>query len=163
MKLILRTFATLALIYSMLMLTACPAASLQKVSDSSARVATYANAGVNLTRNLYEGKVITLDQKDAVATKFVQLAQAGVAFDAAVAKAKQVYGTNAPASEVQAIFATFDSEVIGRFLDVLKSLKLIANAGKYAAIIDGIRAAVMVIAGVFNQAHSVKLRLEAGY
>ena len=161
MKIILRMFAALAVIYSTLLMTACPAASLQKVSDSSARIATYANAGVNLTRSLYEAKVITIGQKDDVATKFVQLAQAGVAFDAAVAKAKTVYGTTAPASEIQRIFATFDSEVVGKFLDVLASLKLIAAKGKYAAIIETIRAAFMVVAGVFGHSKSVGLRLEA--
>lgn len=161
MKPILRYFATFLVMYAVVQLTACPAASLQKAANASSRVATYANAGVNLTRNLYESKVIPIGQKDDIAQKFVLLAEAGVAFDAAVARARTIYGTNAPSSEIQKILATFDSEVVGRFLDVLQSLKLINARDKYAAIIDTIRAAVLVIANVFGHSKSVGLRLQA--
>ena len=162
MKLALRIFISFVLIYAMVMLTACPsAASLQKVQDSSARVAKYANAGVDLTRTLYESKVITLAQKDAIAQKFVLLARGGIAFDAAVANAKATYGTNAPQATIQQLLATFDSQVVGQFLEILTSLKVIGASGAYAAIIETIRAAVMVVAGVFGTKAAVTQRLAA--
>lgn len=156
-----RTLTTLMIVYSIVLLTACPAASLQKAHDSSAKIAKYANAGVNLTRSLYQSQVISIDQKDAIARKFILLADGGIAFDAAVAKAKQVYGPNAPASEVQRIFALFDTEVIGKFLDILQSLKLINSQSAFLNIIAGIRAAVLVVAGLVGQKAAVVQRIEA--
>ncbi|HEV7701392.1 MAG TPA: hypothetical protein VGO43_14265, partial [Pyrinomonadaceae bacterium] len=97
MKLAIRFSLALTVLYSMVLLTACPsAASLEKAKAESARIATYANAGVNLTRNLYESQVITIGQKDAIAKKFVFLADGGIAFDAAVNKALATYGSNVP-------------------------------------------------------------------
>jgi hypothetical protein len=162
MKSTFKFLTALALVYSVVMLTACPSsASLQKAQESSARIAKYANAGVDLTRGLYESQVITLKQKDDIAKKFVLLAQGGIAFDAAVAKTQSLYGTNAPKNEVQAIFATFDTEVVGKFLDILQSLKVIANKQAYAAVIETIRTAVLVVAGVFGQQHAIAQRIEA--
>lgn len=162
MKPILRSIATLAIIYSMVLLSACPSkASLDKAKESSARVATYANAGVNLTRNLYSSNVISLEQKDAIARKFVLLAEGGIAFDAAVEKAIQVYGSNAPKSEIQKIFETFDAEVVGKFLDILASLKLVANRAAYAQVIETIRTAVLVVAGVFGHKQAIARRIAA--
>lgn len=156
-----RIFTTLIILYSILLLTACPSASLKKAQDSSARVATYANAGVNLTRNLFTSNVITLEQKDQIARKFVLLAEGGIAFDAAVAKAIQVYGSNAPKSEIQKIFETFDSEVVGKFLDILASLKLLANRAAYGQVIEAIRTAVLVVANVFGRRSQIAARIAA--
>ncbi|MEQ1644229.1 MAG: hypothetical protein ABL959_12350 [Pyrinomonadaceae bacterium] len=158
---IFRYLTALVILYSVVLLTACPQASLQKAKDSSARVATYANAGVNLTRNLYTSKLITLSQKDLVARKFVQLAEAGIAFDAVLAKAVVVYGSNVPKSEIAKAFETFDSEVVGKFLDILESLKVIANKSAYAQIIEGLRTAVLIVANVFGHRQSVARRITA--
>ena len=156
-----KIIVTLSLIYTIVMLTACPAASLQKAESASKRIATYANAGVNVTRTLFESKVISIGQKDEVARKFIVLAEGGIAFDIAIGKAKQLYGTNVPKSELVKIFAIFDTELVERFLDVLQSLRIIANKAAFAAVIDTIRASVLIIANVFGQRHLIETKIRA--
>lgn len=160
MKLLTKTFVALVVIYSMLLVTACPAKSIQRAKDGSAKIAKYANAGVNLTRTLYNSGVLPLAQKDEIALKFILLSKAGQTFDAAVENARLAYGTNAPAPEIEKLFATFNSEVVGRFLDVLQSLKAIGATEKYQAIIDAIRTAVLLVTRAFGRSAS-SVNLEA--
>src|SRR4051812_32441953 len=97
---------TLAVLYTLVMTTACPvsAASLEKAESASKQVATYANAGVELTRTLFESHVLSLAQKDTVARGFISLAEAGIAFDATVASAKQQFPAGqVPSSTISAI------------------------------------------------------------
>jgi hypothetical protein len=165
MKLAVKFSITLALVYSMVFLTACPsAASLQKAKDESGKLAGYANIGVNVTRTLWESHVITdITVKDVIATKFVVLAKAGETFDTAVTNAIATYGTNAPKSEIDRIFATFDSQVVSNFIAVLQSLKLVSNAAAFATVIATIETAVLLIAKLFNQKSSVAARLQAAH
>lgn len=162
MKNIIRIFTCLAVVYAVVLTTACPSSSsLKTAQEASARVATYANAGVNLTRSLYNSSVITIEQKDAVAGKFVLLADGGIAFDAAVANAIKVHGSNASKTEIAKIFETFDVQVVGKFLDILASLKLIANKLAYAQVIETIRTAVLVVANVFGRKQLIAARIAA--
>ena len=48
---------TTILIIASLILTACPARTIEKAEADSKKVATYANAGVNITRDLYVEKL----------------------------------------------------------------------------------------------------------
>ena len=145
----------LLLIYS-LFLTACPSRlNIEKAKSSSAKVATYANAGVNLTRELFNANFLTLEQKDRIAEGWITLANAGIAFDAAIANLEQQYpqGVNSriPKAEIERLFAVFDATVVNHFLEILSSLKLINRIGNYAAIIESIKAAILIVAGAFGQ------------
>lgn len=157
----LKKIATLIILYSVVLLTACPSkASLEKAKAESSRIAGYANAGVNLTRSLYESQVITIGQKDNIARKFISLADAGIAFDLAVNKAIQTYGSNVPKSEIERVFAVFDSEVVEKFLDILSSMKLLANKAAYAQVIDTLRTAVLLVAKVFNKRQLIAAKVQ---
>ncbi len=145
-------------IISSLVLTGCPTKTLEKAEASSRKLATYANAGVDVTRNLFRQNMISVATKDKIADGFIVLAKGGQAFDLAVANAKREYGTNPPKEAINKLFATFDAEVLGRFLAVLQELRLISNATAYTAVIESIKAAVLIIGGAFNRKAEVQLR-----
>jgi hypothetical protein len=160
MKRLITNFAIIFLIVFSLLTIACPTQSIQRAKDSSAKLAGYANTGVNLTRDLYEQNLINLATKDKIADAFIVLAKAGIAFDAAVAQVEAQYGASAvPKSEIDKLFAVFSSEVVAKFLDVVAALKLTNQANLYAQAIDLIKTAVLIIAKAFGRSASVKQQL----
>jgi hypothetical protein len=145
-------FTTLLVLASFVFgLTGCTPDTVAKAKKASAKLASYADKGVNVTRDIYQQKLISLELKDKIADGFIKLSDAGIAFDAAVANAEQVYGSNVPQAEVERLFAVFDSSVVAQFLAVLTSLKLINDAPALAAVIESIKAAVLVIADAFGK------------
>lgn len=143
-----------------LMLGGCPKQSIEKAKANSAKVATYANAGVDLTRELWRANFLSLEQKDRVAEAWIVLARAGIAFDAAIANIEGEYGiADVPKSEIEKLFAVFNREVVGKFLDVLTALKLTTRAGEFGTIIESIKTAVLIVAGYFNRRSEVAAQL----
>ncbi len=155
MKFLLTTILVLASLLS----TACPARTIEKAEASSKKLATYANAGVNITRDLYREQLISIGVKDKIADAFILLAKGGQAFDLAVANAKVQYGTNPPKPAIDALFATFSSEVLAKFLAVLQELKLVADSSAYLAVIESVKAAVLIIAAAFGRRGQVEAQL----
>lgn len=147
-------------IYAVLMLTACPAAkTIQTAKDASKKLATAANSGVEITRTLYRDGLITTNQKDVVAKGFIALANAGVAFDVAVANAEKQFGPGVPGSEIEKLFATFDSSVVAQFVEVIKSVKLVKGASAFADVIELLKTAVLAIAKAFSKTKVVAAKL----
>jgi hypothetical protein len=132
-------------------LTGCAPDTIAKAKKESSKLASYADKGVNVTRDLYQQKLISLELKDKIADGFIKLGDAGIAFDADVANAEKVYGSSVPAPEIEKLFATFDTNVVGQFLAVLASFKLINSSAAIAAVIESIKAAVLVIADAFGK------------
>jgi hypothetical protein len=158
------------LLYALVLVTtACPvsAASIQKIQDESKKVATYANTGVELTRTLYENHVFSSDPaknlaiKDDIARGFITLAQGGVAFDATVAQAKQQYTGNVPQSQIEAFVNTFNTDIVDRFVTVLKSLKVISEGSQFATTVELLRTAVLATAAVLKIKSAVQAKLTA--
>lgn len=148
----------LAVIASMI-LTGCPAKTIQKAKESSAKLATYANSGVNVTRGLFQQELIGLEAKDKIADAFIILADAGIAFDLAVRNAEAAYGSDPPKTALDALFETFNAQVVAKFLNVLEKLKLVSDTGAYLAIIESLKAAVLVIAAAFGKKGQVEAQL----
>jgi hypothetical protein len=144
-------------------LTGCPSAnSIAKAKSSSARIATYANTGVELTRELYRNKFLTLSQKDKLADGWIALAKAGQAFDAAIAAAESQYGTDTPPkTAIDKLFGTFNSEVVAKFLAVLQDLKIVGGTDKFGAVIETIKTAVLLVAKVFAKKSEIAAQLAA--
>jgi len=153
-------FAFLFVIVFSMFATGCPDKSIQKAKSSSARVATFANAGVNLTRDLYRQQIISITVKDRIADAFITLAKAGQTFDAAVLKVEAQYGPAAPPrAEIDKLFAVFDSEVVDGLVDILKTVTASGIPDKFREIVETLKSAVIVIAKVFNRAVVVEARL----
>lgn len=151
-----------ALVLWSLVLTGCPAKTLDKAQSSSAKIATYANTGVNVTRDLYQNGVININQKDAIARGWIALAQAGQTFDLAVAKMRAQYGSTVPPkSEIEALFVTFDSEVVAKFIDVLKSIGVGTLPAEFQTVIAAIRTAVLLVAGMIGNKAQTAAKLAA--
>ena len=155
-----RTFLTVLILISSLIFTACPSTqSLEKAKGASSKLATYANTGVNITRELFQAGILPLETKDKVADAFIVLAKAGQQFDAAVISLQTQFGNTPPKNELQALYALFSSTVITNFLNVLQILKLVNDTAKYQAIIETIRTGILIIANVFGHKATVRARL----
>lgn len=140
--------------------TGCPARTIEKAKSASAKVAIYANTGVNVTRDMYHQNLISLSAKDKIAQAFIVLADGGIAFDGAVAAIEREYGPNAPPKAViDRLFAAFDEQVVSRFLNVLTELKVLGNTAALAATIEALKAAVLIIAGAFGKRAFVEGRM----
>lgn len=151
------------LAFSILFLTlvsaACPARTIQKAKSASGKLATYANTGVNITRDLFHQNLISITQKDKVAQAFIVLADAGIAFDGAVVALQREFGNSPPKPKLDALFAAFDAQVVGSFIAVLQELKLLSNTAALSATIEAIKAAVLIIAHAFGQRNYVQGRI----
>lgn len=155
----MKTILVVMILIWSVVFTGCPVKSVNKARQQSRVVATYTNAAVSLTRTLYETHVITIDQKDVIADKFIILAKAGIAFDILAKNINDTYGLNVPKSEIQKLFQVFDAQIVAAFISVLSALKIISIQSKYIAILDSIRTAVLIIAGVFNQRAMISQRI----
>lgn len=161
MKNIIAKFSLIFVIVFSLIATGCPQKSINQAKQSSAKIATYANIGVNVTRDLYRGQLINILTKDKIADGFIVLARSGQLFDAAVLKLEEQYGTNAPPkAEIDKIFAVFDAEIVDRLIDILRSIGVSGMPDKFAEVINSLKSAVILIAKVFGQGAVVKTRLE---
>lgn len=152
-------YLTALLLIAVTVLTGCPAKSIEKAEKSSKKLATYANAGIEITRSLHREDVITTAQKDKIADAFIVLADAGIAFDKAVANAKAAYAANPDQSIIDGLFATFDSTVVNQTLAVLQALKVVSNTEALKATIESLKTAVILIAKAFNKQQQVEARL----
>lgn len=162
----LRTFFTTLLIIAAVFLvgitTGCPAKTLDKAQSSSVKIATYANTGINITRDLFNSRVITLAQKNQIAQGWLALAQAGQAFDVTVVRLKQQYGSaTPPASEIEALFTAFDDQVVNQFIHVLTALGVAGIPAEFQTVIAAIRTAVLIIAGMVGHKTQTAAKLAA--
>jgi hypothetical protein len=161
MKSLVTKFIAIFVVVFSLLTTGCPQKSIDQAKKSSAKIATYANTGVNVTRDLYRAQLLSLPNKDKIADGFIALAKAGQTFDAAVLKIEQQYGPNAPPkAEIDKLFAVFDAEVVDRLVEVLRSVGLSGIPEKFREIVNTLKSAVIIVAKVFGHAAAVRARLE---
>jgi hypothetical protein len=146
------------LIYSFL-ITGCGPADIQKVRERSNQFAGYADTGVNVTRDLFRANLLSLKQKDAVADGFIKLSEAGITFNAAIDKAIQVYGSTVPLSEIEKLFAVFDSSIVTQLIAVIALIKPLDNASKFVQVIETLKNVVLLAAKAFNKFKPVETRL----
>lgn len=140
---------------------ACPKQNIDTAKAQSAKLARYAGAGVYLTGELFRNKVLTLGQKDKIADGFIFLAKAGQTFDAAIAELEKKYdGKTVPKAELKDLFAVFNAEVVAKFLDLLRTLKVSVHPD-LADVIEAIRTAVLIVAGLFGKKLEVRQQIEA--
>ena len=142
------------------MLTAgCPSPkTLAQAKASSDEVAEYANAGINITRDLYQQNLLgktpaeNLANKDKIALGFKALVAGGLAFDQAVANVEAQYGTNpVPKAQLDALAAVFNAELVSKLVTLLKTIGLTAVTSNFVKIIDTLKNAVTTIAKVFGK------------
>lgn len=160
----MRKTITLFLIYAICLLTiACPSQkTLEDAMIESRRFATYANRGVEVTRSLFNGRIITLEQKDKIADAFILLGRGGIEFDNAVARLHAQYSSgNVPKDKLDVLFALFDSAVIDKLIKILTDLRVFGANNSYAEIISLLTTSVLLVAKAFKREKVVKLKLEA--
>lgn len=157
----LKHFAVLFILVLGLITTGCPQSSINTVKANSSRVAKYSNVGINITRDLYQSKIITLGQKDKIADGFIALAKAGQAFDLAVSKLETEYGSNVTKGDIAKLISVFDAEIVARFSDLLVTLGQAGISPQLQGVIQTIKDAVLVIAGVIGNKAAVAAKIGA--
>lgn len=153
---ILKTIVISFLIWSLVLIsTGCPKMSIETLKSNSKDVATYANAGVEITRTLYRAGKISLGKKDVVADGFTTLAQGGQAVDGLIASVEREYGDKAPPKDVvKRIFDTFNTDVVAKFVVILRELKIPLpgiDSDTWGATLDLLKTAILAFAGVFGK------------
>ncbi|HEY8562812.1 MAG TPA: hypothetical protein VIL74_20710 [Pyrinomonadaceae bacterium] len=156
-----KIFTCALLIYSLVMLTACPAKSIETARAQSMSMARYANAGVDITRDLFREGVISLAQKDKIADGFLNLAKAGQLFDETLAAIEKSYGSNVPRTELEKLFESFNGIVVAKFLDLLKEMKLVGSGSRLGEVIEILRTTILAAAKIFGKAYEVRQQIEA--
>ena len=155
-----KTITVLVLIYSMVLLSACPQKSIGEAKRQSSQIAVYANNGVEITRELFRNQIISLAQKDRIADGFILLAKSGQTFDLAVKNIENTYGTRPPKSEIERLFKIFNAELVAKFLDILRELKVISADNRIGEVIALLQTAILIIAKVFGNKRQVELQIE---
>jgi hypothetical protein len=133
---------------------------ISSIKTSSSKIATAADQGVNITRELYESKVISPAQTKVIAQLFANLAAGGILFDSTVANIEAQYGSKVPASEIAKLSAIFNTEIVDQFLAILEQMKLISNSDQLKLVIESIRVAVLAIASVFGTRSAVNAHIQ---
>jgi hypothetical protein len=155
----MKNLIVITIISISILLTGCPKASIQSVKENSKKVAGYANAGVEITRELYRAGKLTLAQKDLIADGFIALAVGGLAFDAAVMAAEKQYAGNVPKDAVKQLLGVFNQEVVAKLVDLLSKIKPGFDSQAFHLAIEGIKTSVILIAGVFGQRKQVAAQI----
>lgn len=136
--------------------------SLEKAERTSKKLATYADSGVNITRELYEQNIITQNQTITIADNFIKLADAGIAFDAKVADLKAYYAANGEKPDgktLDNLAILFRSNIVVQFIEVLEQLKLVQPNEKLKLLISTIRNAVLIIASALDVENQTKTQI----
>jgi hypothetical protein len=146
----------LALIYSLVMVTACPSRSkLERAFNESARVAQLAETAARTTGDLYQAGILSLEAKDRIAASLGQVVTNGKQFHQLLVGLKNQYGDrldNAPASALQHLDLVFSTQVIAPFLEILRNVGALpaATAQNLMVVLAVLKTAIMTVAGVFG-------------
>jgi hypothetical protein len=152
--------ASLLLLSVALTFTACDTKSIATAKTQSRKMARYANAGVEVTREMYRAQIINLAQKDKIADGFIRLAAAGQLFEKAIGNLESAYGTQSvPVSEIDKLFKTFDEEVVNQFLDLLAGLKIVTVSEDLRQVISVLRSTIIAAAKFFGKKAVIQQRI----
>ncbi len=151
-----KTILILTLIYSLVMVTACPSRSkLEKAFNESARVAQLAETSAVTTGEFYRSGLITLEAKDRIAESLSKVVVNGKSFHRLLRGLKDQYGSrldNAPASVLANLDLVFSTQVIAPFLEILTAIGALpaAAAQKVLVAFTILKTAILTIASVFG-------------
>lgn len=146
----------LTLIYSLVMVTACPSRSkLERAFNESARVASLAETAAVTTGEFYRSGLLSLDAKDRVAEALGKVVVNGKSFHRLLVGLKAQFGDrleNAPASALENLDLVFSTQVIAPFLEILTTIGVLpaAAAQKLLVAVSILKTAILTIAGVFG-------------
>lgn len=147
----------LTLIYSLVMVTACPSRSkLERAFNESARVAQLAETAAVTTGEFYRSGLISVEAKDRIADALGRVVVNGKSFHRLLVGLKQQYGDrleNAPASALENLDLVFSTQVIAPFLEILNAVGVLptATAQKLLVAISILKTAILTVSGVFGR------------
>jgi hypothetical protein len=152
-----KTILCLALIYSIVMVTACPSKSgLERAFNESARIGELATVAAVTTGDFYRSGFLTLEVKDKIAAQLAKVVKSGQSFHQVLVAMKQKYGNNlnsVPKSELVDLDLLFSTEVIKPFLDILTTVGLLPPemAKKVLLAFSLLRTAILAVSGIFGR------------
>ncbi len=152
-----KIFLTLAIIYSLIIATACPSkSSLEKAFNQSAKIGNLAKTSAITVGDLYKAKVIDLETKDKIVSKLEIVVTNGTRFHNVLsALAKQYKGNvdNLTAADKSRLDLIFSSEVIAPFADILTELGVLpeATAKQILLAIALLKTALLTVSNIFGR------------
>lgn len=153
---------SLLIIFS-LFLTACPARSdLVKAFKASEQLAVNTETAALAIGDLYQGKVITFEQKESLIAKLRIIAINGKRFHAEVKALAGIYKSKLPDEKISALDIMFNSEVITPFLEILLDAKVLSKEAsqKVFLVLAVLRTAVLTISNAFGKRLSYSVSYE---
>lgn len=151
-----RFILSLLIIYSLLLVTACPSkGALEKAFNQSANIGKLASASAVTVGDLYKAGVISLETKDQIAEKLAQIVTSGTQVHGVIKALAEKYKgqvDNITADERNNLDLLFSREIVEPFLAILTSLKLLSpNTAKQILVaVALLRSAIMTVTGVFG-------------
>jgi hypothetical protein len=162
-----KIFLSALIIYSLLMITACPSkGALEKAFNQSASIGKIASASAITVGDLYRAGVISLDIKDQIAGKLGKIVESGArvheVIKALAAKYKGQVNKITP-SEQSDLDLMFSREVVEPFLDILTALNVLPpNTAKQILVaIALLRSAIMTVSGIFGPSSASYTKIHA--
>lgn len=151
-----KIFLSLLIIYSLLMVTACPSkGDLEKAFKQSANIGKVASASAVTVGDLYKAGVISLDTKDKIALQLGKIVENGArvheVIKALAAKYKGQVDNISP-TERNDLDLMFSREVVEPFLEIFKSLNVLPahTAQQILVAVALLRSAIMTVSGIFG-------------
>lgn len=144
---------SLLIVFS-LVLTACPARSdLVKAFKASEQLAVTTETAALAIGDLYQGKVISFEQKEKLISKMRIIATNGRRFHTEVSALAAIYKTKLPDEKISALDVLFNSEVIAPFLEVLLEAGALSKEASQRVflVLAVLRTAVLTISNAFGK------------
>lgn len=144
-----RQLAALILVLAILS-TACPTSSqIDKAARASNDLSRYTADAISLTRTLFEQQLISLEKKDQIADRLLELSKAGKSFNELITNLNTQYasGTVPPSAWTQ-LSQNFD-QISALFIQLLDAIGAVGQLGNSKAM-KIVRAAVVTLAAILS-------------
>lgn len=153
MKNFLKTVLAALVISSLLIVSACKPATLEKAYKASAQIASYTERAAIAVGDLYDYGVITYDQKERIAAKLRLIVTNGKRFHNTVKSIAEQTKNNPSANDFSALDVMFNDEVIKLLSELVTEIGLLSKdrAKLVFAAIAVLRQLILTIAGGFAE------------
>ena len=163
MKTTIKIITAFLLMYSLLLLTACPKAetvekSLRKARESSAQMSIYGTKIVNANVEAYQAKEISPELFKELTVLTGKFSDGLKIYRDALDGAEKIFAQtkNLPSGTVNKLAAVFDEQVVATFLALADKLNLVrgAQAETIKTALASIRLTILALQGAFAEARA---------
>lgn len=143
---------SIILIFSLLILSACPKQSVvRQAAKASFQLSGLTVDAVNATGKAYQANLLSAETKNRIADALKKIATGGKRFNQHLEMYFRNHGENIPSDKLEILNAIFSDEVVVPFLEILQALKVLSanDAGYLHSAINALRTAILIISNGF--------------